>query len=99
MRAWERAWNEVVPFLGFPPPTRKIISTTNAIESLNACYRRAANTFGHFPNETAAVKRHYLITLALDPTGHGRNRWTGRWKEAMNAFDIAFDGRLTAGRA
>ncbi len=51
-----------------------------------------------FPNETAALKRLYLTTLALGPTGKGRKRWTSRWKEAMNAFDIAFDGRLSAER-
>ena len=98
VRAWERSWSEVVPFLSFPPPIRKIISTTNAIESLNARYRRSVNACGHFPNETAALKRLYLTTLALDPTGKGRKRWTSRWKEAMNAFDIAFDGRLSAER-
>ncbi len=87
-----------MPILSFPPPIRKIISTTNAIESLNARYRRSVNACGHFPNETAALKRLYLTTLALDPTGRGRKRWTSRWKEAMNAFDIAFDGRLTAER-
>nr|WP_309248867.1 transposase [Streptomyces sp. MNP-20] len=47
--AWERSWSEVVPFLGFPPPIRKIISTTNAIESLNARYRRSANACGLSP--------------------------------------------------
>ncbi|MFC8016478.1 transposase, partial [Streptomyces cinereoruber] len=98
VRAWERSWSEVVPFLGFPPPIRKIISTTNTIESLNARYRRSVNACGHFPNETAALKRLYLTTLALDPTGKSRKRWTSRWKEAMNAFDIAFDGRLSAER-
>ncbi|MEK2479117.1 hypothetical protein [Streptomyces noursei] len=52
----------------------------------------------------AAVAQHHvrpapgLTTLALDPTGRGRKRWTRRWMEAMNAFDIAFDGRLSAGR-
>jgi transposase-like protein len=97
--AWTRAWPEVVPFLGFNTEIRKIICTTNAIESLNARYRRAASASGHFPNELAALKRLYLTTLALDPTGKGRVRWSNRWKSAMNAFDIAFDGRLTAGQA
>jgi putative transposase len=93
--AWTRAWPEVVPFLGFNTEIRKIICTTNAIESLNARYRRAASASGHFPNELAALKRLYLTTLALAPSGKGRVRW----KSAMNAFDIAFDGRLTAGQA
>jgi transposase-like protein len=68
------------------------------IESLNARYRRAAQACGHFPNETAALKRLYLATLALDPTGRGRQRWNNRWKSALNEFDVLFDGRLTAGR-
>ncbi|GAU71481.1 transposase [Streptomyces sp. NBRC 110611] len=99
VRAWERSWSEVVPFLGFPTPIRKIISTTNAIESLKARYGRPVNACGHFRYETAALKRLYLTTLALDPTGRGRKWWTRRWKEVMNAFDIAFDGQLSAERA
>ncbi|WP_138909941.1 IS256 family transposase [Streptomyces chryseus] len=95
---WERAWNEFVPFLGLPDAIRQVVYTTNAIESLNARYRRAAQACGHFPNETAALKRLYLATLALDPTGHGRQRWSNRWKSALNEFDLLFDGRLTAGR-
>jgi putative transposase len=96
--AWERAWPEVVPFLQFPAPIRTLITTTNAIESLNARYRRAASACGHFPNDTAALKRLYPATLALDPTGQGRQRWSNKWKAALNAFDTAFDGRLTANR-
>ncbi|MFF4427197.1 hypothetical protein ACFY04_41780 [Streptomyces sp. NPDC001549] len=47
-------------------------------------------------SETAALKRLYLATLALDPTGRGRQRWNNRWKAALNEFDVLFDGRLTA---
>ncbi|GLW04840.1 IS256 family transposase [Streptomyces lavendulae subsp. lavendulae] len=93
---WERSWNEFVPFLSLPPAIRQVVYTTNAIESLNARYRRAAQACGHFPNETAALKRLYLATLALDPTGRGRQRWSNRWKAALNEFDVLFDGRLTA---
>ena len=75
-----------MPFLGFNTEIRKIICTTNAIESLNARYRRAASASGHFPNELAALKRLYLTTLALDPSGKGRVRWSNRWKSAMNAL-------------
>ncbi len=98
VKLWENAWAEFTPFLAFDPEIRTVISTTNAIESLNARYRRVVNASGHFPNETAALKRLYLATLALDPTGRGRKRWNNRWKGAMNAFDVAFDGRLSAGR-
>ncbi|MFF4138986.1 hypothetical protein ACFY1B_48055 [Streptomyces mirabilis] len=65
---------------------------------LNARYRRAAPACGHFPNETAALKRLYLATLALDPTGRGRQRWNNCWKAALNEFDVLLDGRLAAGR-
>ncbi|MEV5085787.1 transposase, partial [Streptomyces sp. NPDC056159] len=95
---WERAWSEFVPFLGLPDAIRQVVYTTNAIESLNARYRRAAQACGHFPNEQAALKRLYLATIALDPTGRGRQRWNNRWKSALNEFDVLFDGRLTAGR-
>ena len=50
------------------------------------------------PTEQAALKCLYLAIMSLDPTGKGRKRWTNRWKAALNAFDITFDGRLSAGR-
>jgi transposase-like protein len=53
---------------------------------------------GHFPTEQAALKCLYMALMGLDPTGRGRGRWTMRWKAALNAFDITFDGRLSAGR-
>ena len=95
---WQRAWSEFVPFLAFPDSIREVVYTTNSIESLNARYRRAATACGHFPNEQAALKRIYLATLALDPSGRGRKRWNNKWKAALNEFDQLFDGRLTAGR-
>jgi transposase-like protein len=98
VRLWEAAWAEFVPFLAFDTEIRRIICTTNAIESVNARIRRAVKARGHFRNEQAALKCVYLAVMALDPTGTGRRRWTMRWKPALNAFDIAFDGRLSAGR-
>ena len=83
-----------MPFLQFDMEIRKIICTTNAIESLNARYRRAIRARGHFPTEQAALKCLYLATRALDPTGRGRARWMIRWKPALNAFAITFEGRL-----
>jgi putative transposase len=80
------------------PEIRRVICSTNAIESLNARIRRAVNARGHFPNEQAALKCVYMAVMSLDPTGTGRRRWTMRWKPALNAFEIAFDGRLAAGR-
>jgi putative transposase len=98
IRLWENAWAEFVPFLRFDREIRTVICTTNAIESINARLRRAVNARGHFPTEQAALKCLYLAIMSLDPTGRGRQRWTNRWKAALNAFDITFDGRLSAGR-
>jgi transposase-like protein len=98
IRLWENAWAEFVPFLAFDREIRKVICTTNAIESVNARLRRAVRARGHFPTEQAALKCLYLAIVSLDPTGKGRKRWTNRWKAALNAFDITFDGRLSAGR-
>jgi transposase-like protein len=98
VRLWENAWAEFVPFLQFDREIRRIVCTTNAIESVNARIRKAVKARGHFPNEQAALKCVYLAVMALDPTGKGRARWTQRWKQALNAFDITFDGRLTAAR-
>jgi putative transposase len=98
IRLWTNAWAEFVPFLQFDVEIRKVICTTNAIESINARLRRAVNARGHFPTEQAALKCLYLALMGLDPTGKGRGRWTMRWKAALNAFDLAFDGRLSAGR-
>ena len=98
IRLWENAWAEFVPFLAFDREIRTIICTTNAIESLNARFRRSVKARGHFPTEQAALKHLYLTVISLDPTGRGRKRWSNRWKAALNAFDVTFDGRLSAGR-
>jgi transposase-like protein len=94
VKLWENAWEEFTPFLRFDPEIRTIIYTTNSIESLNARFRRAVRARGHFPNEQAALKCLFLTVASLDPTGTGRKRWTNRWKPALNAFAIAFPGRI-----
>ena len=88
IRLWENAWQEFIPFLDYDVEIRKVLCSTNAIESLNARYRRAVKARGHFPTEQAALKCLYLVTRSLDPTGTGRTRWAMRWKPAMNAFAI-----------
>jgi putative transposase len=98
VKLWESAWAEFVPFLAFDKEIRTLICTTNAIESLNARFRRSVKARGHFPTEQAALKHLFLVIISLDPTGRGRQRWSNRWKAALNAFDITFDGRLSAGR-
>lgn len=77
---------------------RRTVCTTNAIESVNARIRRAVRVRGPFPSEAAALKCVYLAVMSLDPTDTGRKRRTSRWKRALQAFDIAFDGRLSATR-
>ena len=96
IRLWDNAWDEFIPFLDYDVEIRRVICSTNAIESLNARYRRAIKARGHFPSEQAALKCLYLVTRSLDPTGVGRARWTMRWKPALNAFAITFADRFPA---
>jgi putative transposase len=98
IKLWDNAWAEFVPFLRFDAEIRTVVCTTNAIESINARIRRAVNARGHFPTEQAALKCVYLALMSLDPKGTGQKRWTNRWKTALNAFEITFDGRLSAAR-
>jgi Transposase, Mutator family len=78
----------------YSPEIRKVIYSTNAIESVHARLRRSVRARGHFPTEQAAIKCLYLAVRSLDPTGRGQQRWTTRWKPALNAFAITFEGRL-----
>jgi putative transposase len=94
IRLWQNAWAEFVPFLSYSPEIRKVIYSTNAIESMHARFRRSVRARGHFPNEQAALKCLYLTIRSLDPTGRGRARWITRWKPALNAFAVTFEGRL-----
>lgn len=96
VRLWRNAWEEFIPFLDYDVEIRTMICSTNAIESLNARYRRAIRARGHFPSEQAALKCLYLVTRSLDPTGTGRARWTMRWKPVVNAFAITFSDRWPA---
>ncbi len=96
IRLWNNAWEEFIPFLDYDVEIRTVLCSTNAIESLNARYRRAVKARGHFPTEQAAMKCLYLVTRSLDPTGQGRARWTMRWKPALNAFAITFADRWPA---
>ena len=93
IRLWRNAWNEFITFLDYDIEIRRMICSTNAIESLNARYRRAVRARGHFPTEQAAMKCLYLVTRSLDPTGTGRTRWPMRGKPVLNAFAITFGDR------
>jgi putative transposase len=83
IRLWQNAWAEFVPFLSYSAEIRKVIYSTNAIESMHARFRRAVRVRGHFPNEQAALKCLYLTIRSLDPTGRGRQRWSNRWKPVL----------------
>ena len=96
IRLWRNAWEQFIPFLDYDVEIRTLICSTNAIESLNARYRRAIRARGHFPTEQAALKCLYLVTRSLDPTGAGSARWTMRWKPVINAFAITFGDRWPA---
>jgi len=89
-QAWRRAWEEVIPFFAFSPEIRKVIYTTNAVESLNRVIRKAIKTRGSFPSEQAAEK---LIYLAI--RGHEKTARTVRgWLTAVNQFAIMFEDRF-----
>ena len=90
--AWRRAWDRVIPFFAFPPAVRRVIYTTNAIESINARLRKIIKTRGHFPNDDAATK---LIWLALRNITADWGRAAHNWKEAMNQFAILYEERFT----
>lgn len=96
IRLWRNAWTEFIPFLDYDIEIRRVICSTNAIESLNARYRRAIKARGHFPTEQAAMKCLYLVTRSLDPKGTGQTRWAVRWKPALNAFAVTFADRMPA---
>ena len=96
IRLWENSWAEFIPFLDYDIEIRQVLCSTNAIESLNARYRRAVKARGHFPTEQAALKCLYLVTRSLDPTGRGKARWAMRWKPVLNAFAITFGDRFPA---
>jgi len=90
--SWRRAWDRVIPFFAFPPAVRRLIYTTNAIESLHACLRKIIKTRGHFPSDEAATK---LIWLALRNITADWRRPSPGWKDAMNQFAIAYRDRFT----
>jgi putative transposase len=89
--AWRRAWAQVIPFFAFPPAIRRVIYTTNAIESVNARLRKIIKTRGHFPTDDAANK---LIWLALRNITAEWGKAAHHWKEAMNQFAILYDDRF-----
>jgi putative transposase len=94
--AWRRAWTHVIPFFAFPPEVRRVIYTTNALESVHARLRKIIKTRGHFPTDEAATK---LIWLALRNITATWARAAPTWKTAMNQFAILYADRFTTPNA
>jgi len=95
VQSWRRAWENVTPFFVFPPDIRRVVYTTNAIESLNMQLRKIIKSRGHFPNDEAAIK---LLWLALRNVLNKSVRTAFDWSSAMNQFAILFGERFTQAR-
>jgi putative transposase len=95
IRLWTDAWEQFTPFLAFPPEIRKIVYTTNAIESLNARFRQATRRRGHFPTEQAAMKVLYLVIRSPLKNRANVTGKTPGWKTALNALSLYYGDRIT----
>lgn len=93
---WRRNWEQVSPFFAYPAEIRKVIYTTNAVESLNMSLRKVIKTRGSFPNEEAALK---LLYLGLERAAKKWTRPVLDWKAALNRFAILYEDRLPRGLA
>ena len=93
---WERAWDDFVPFLAFPVELRQIVYTTNAIESLNARFRKAVRHRGHFPTEQSALKVLYLVATERRPNRSNPTGQINGWKQMLNALTIHYGDRIEA---
>ena len=87
---WKKHWEQITPLFAFPPEIRKIIYTTNAVESLHMTLRKVIKTRGSFPNEESAMK---LLYLALRNVS---KKWgpLPNWKEALNRFALLWEARF-----
>jgi len=95
-KAWRRAWTHVVPFFAFPPAIRRVLYTTNVLESVHARLRKIIKTRGHFPNDEAATK---LLWLALRNITREWALPLRTWREAMTQFALLYDERFTTPQA
>ena len=92
-QSWRRNWEQIIPFFAYPEAVRKIIYTTNAIESLHMSLRKIIKNRGHFPSDDAATKLLYLALRNI------AKKWTmpaRTWKQALNQFAILFQNRFPA---
>lgn len=91
VQSWQRNWARIVPFFDYPAEIRKVIYTTNAIESVNMSLRKVTKNRGSFPNDDALIKLYYLALRNIS------KKWTmpiQNWKAALNRFTIMFDERM-----
>ena len=91
VQSWRRNWERVIPFFDYPAEIRKVIYTTNAIESVNMSLRKVTKSRGAFPNDDALIKLYYLALRNIS------KKWTmpiQNWKAALNRFTIMFDERM-----
>ncbi len=91
---WRNAWEEFIPFLSFPAEIRSMIYTTNAIESLNARFRRSTRIRGHFPNEASALKVLYLTIKTRDTKGGNAIGRVRNWKRVLNTLSLHYGDRI-----
>lgn len=95
VRLWRDAWERFTPFLAFPAGLRRIVYTTNLIESVNYQLRKVSRNRGHFPNDAAALKLLRLVARDITTTRSGEaGTGTWGWREALNILEIHFPGRL-----
>jgi putative transposase len=96
VKMWRHAWDHVIPFFAFPPEVRRVIYTTNALESVHARVRKIIKTRGHFPTDEAATK---LIWLALRNITAAWSHPAHHWRAALNQFAILYEDRFLKGPA
>ncbi|GAB3622379.1 hypothetical protein GCM10027418_04610 [Mariniluteicoccus endophyticus] len=94
VQMWRRSWEEFIPFLDFPPEIRKIIYTTNGIESLNARFRAATRRRGHFPDEQSALKVLYPAIRHKEPNRPNPTGQIAGWKNILNVLALTYGDRL-----
>ena len=90
-QSWQNNWQRIIPYFAYPPEIRRVIYTTNTIESLNMSLRHLTKNRGSFPNDEAMFKLLYLALTNIS------KRWTmpiKNWKSALNQFSIMFEDRL-----
>ena len=94
VQSWRRNWPRIIPFFDYPSEIRRVIYTTNAIESVNMSLRKITKNRGSFPSDQALLKLFYLFYLALRNISQ---KWTmpiRDWKAALNRFTIQFEDRM-----